>query len=381
MRVVIDYRAALRERSGVGEYAHQLAASLLKIRASECTNQPPIDLTLFSSSWKDRYQAGADLQLARTIDRRVPVGVLNFAWHRLEWPPIEVLAGAGFDVAHSMHPLLMPARHAAQIVTIHDLNFLHYPERTRAEIRRDYPALARSHAHRADRIVVVSQFTAREVTRLLDVTPDRISICSPGAPDWRPRSGPPPQDGYVLFFGTLEPRKNVGVLLDAYEQLAGRRRNLPPLILAGKDTEQSKEWLERIRRAPLAGLVRHVGYIDPAKRRALYDNALMLVQPSFEEGFGIPVLEAMTVGVPVIASNRGALPEVVGDAGTLVDPEDADAIAGGIERLLDDESTVAAMSAKGMARAQHYSWERTAIETLKAYTEALAHRRVSEGSA
>ena len=152
------------------------------------------------------------------IDRRVPVGLLNLAWHRLGWPPAETLTGGAFDVTHSLHPLLLPSRAAAQVITIHDLNFLTHPERTRAEIRRDYPALARAHAHRADRIIVPSQFTAGEVERRLGVPADRISVCSPGAPDWTPRDAAP-DGGYVLFFGTLEPRKNVGGLLDAYETL------------------------------------------------------------------------------------------------------------------------------------------------------------------
>src|SRR5204862_5597844 len=146
----------------------------------------PLELTLFSSSWKHRFVPDRELAGAAAIDRRVPVGVLNFAWHRLEWPTAETIAGGAFDVAHSSHPLLMPARRAAQVITIHDLNFLSHPERTRAEIRRDYPALVRAHAQRADRVIVVSRFTASEVERLLQVPSDRISICSPGRPEWQP---------------------------------------------------------------------------------------------------------------------------------------------------------------------------------------------------
>jgi glycosyltransferase involved in cell wall biosynthesis len=224
------------------------------------------------------------------------------------------------------------------VVTIHDLDFLTHPERTRAEIRRDYPALARKHAHRADGILVVSHFTARQVERRLGVSADRISVCSPGAPPWRPREAPPADGGYILFFGSLEARKNVGGLLDAYEHLLARRRDLPPLVLAGKATEASRGWLERLERAPLKGAARHIGYIDPANRRAVYDGARLLVQPSFEEGFGIPVLEAMTAGVPVVAANRGALPEVLGDAGPLVEPDEPEQIAAAIERLIDDEA-------------------------------------------
>ena len=153
MRVLIDYRPALRERSGAGEYTHQLARALLA--------SARVDLTIFSSSWKDRLAPGAELAGAALIDRRIPVRLLNLLWHRAGWPSIETLSSRTFDVAHSSHPLLMPSREAAQVVTIHDLNFLSHPERTRAEVRRDYPALARSHAQRADAIIVPSAFTAR----------------------------------------------------------------------------------------------------------------------------------------------------------------------------------------------------------------------------
>lgn len=376
MRVLLDYRAALRERSGVGEYTHQLARALLHSGGAG----PHVDLTIFSSSRKDRLGADPELAGAARVDRQIPVRVLNYAWHRLGWPAAETLAGADFDVVHSMHPLLMPSRRAAQVVTIHDVNFLRYPERTRAEVRRDYPALARAHAHRADRVVVVSQFTAGEVTERLGLPPERMSICSPGGPDWSPRAQAP-KDGYVLFFGTLEPRKNVGALLDAYESLAATRRDLPQLVLAGKATEQSGPWLERIQRAPLSRLVRHLGYIDPAARRDLYAGATMLVQPSFEEGFGLPVLEAMTVGVPVVAARAGALPEVGGDAVLLADPNDPASIAAQIERLLDDPALAEGCVTRGFARAGHYSWNRTASQTRVAYALAVAHRGARLGTA
>ena len=369
MRVLIDYRPALRERSGVGEYAHQLIRALLATFPAGATNGR-LDLTLFSSSWKDRFVPLPDLAGAHAIDRRVPVRVLNFAWHRLRWPTAEALARRPFDVTHSLHPLVMPARNAAQVVTIHDLNFLTHPERTRAEIRRDYTSLARAHAHRADRVIVVSRFTAKEVERRLGVPPDRISVCPPGAPDWTPRTTAP-RDGYVLFFGTLEARKNVGGLLDAYE----RMHDAPDLVLAGKATEGAGTWLDRIGRPPLAGRVRHIGYVDPSERRTLYEGARLLVQPSFEEGFGIPVLEAMTLGVPVVASNRGALPEVAGDAGLLVDPDDAGAIAGAMQRMIDDHAFAASCAARGLLRSRQFTWETTARRVFDAYQQAIdAHR-------
>ncbi len=378
MRVLIDYRAALRERTGVGEYTHQLARALLA--AASAPTGRPLDLTIFSSSSRDRLHADAGLAGAHLVDRQIPVRLLNLAWHRLGWPPAEMLAGGAFDVAHSLHPLLLPTRSAAQVVTIHDLNFLLHPERTRAEVRRDYPALARDHAHRADRVIVVSHFTASEAQRLLELPPDRISVCPPGGPSWTARSVQP-KDGYVLFFGTLEPRKNLGALLDAYEMLAGRRASLPRLVLAGKATEQSAPWLERLGRAPLKNLVTHLGYIAPAEREALYAGARLLVQPSFEEGFGLPVLEAMTAGVPVVAANAGALPEVGGNAVLLASPTDPSSFASAIERLLDDDQCVETCVTAGIARAASFSWAHTARTTLDAYEQAMTRRTATRGAA
>ena len=367
----MDYRAALRERSGVGEYTHELAAALLRLHPRN-GSRSPLELSIFSSSWKDRLRPSPDLAGAHAIDKQVPVALLNFAWHRLGWPAAETLTGEQFDVTHSLHPLILPARSAASVVTIHDLNFLTHPERTRGEIRRDYPALAREHAHRANAVIVPSEFTAHEVVTRLGVPRERVTVCSPGAPNWAPRSASP-KDGYVLFFGTLEPRKNVGGLLDAYEVVARAfQASAPELVLAGKATDESREWLARIERPPLKGLVRHIGYVDPSQRKELYAGARLLVQPSFEEGFGIPVLEAMTLGIPVVASDRGALPEVVGDAGLLVNPEHPSEIAAAIDRMLTDEPFAAKAVERGFTRAREFDWDRTARRVFDVYQLACA---------
>jgi len=372
VRVLLDYRAALRERSGVGEYTHQLVAALLR-RARSNGRGPTLDLWLFSSSWKDRLALEPEIAGAHAVDRRVPVSVLNFAWHRLGWPPAELLAGGEFDVTHALHPLILPSRHAAPVVSIHDLDFLRHPERTRAEIRRDYPSLVRDHAHRAKRIVTISEATARGIVEMLGVPRDRIVVAQPGAPDWAPLPERP-RDGYVLFLSTLEPRKNVGALLDAYELIGARglRPSVPPLVLAGKATEDARPWLERIERPPLRGLVRHIGYVDPNRRREVYAGARLLVQPSFDEGFGMPVLEAMTLGIPVVAANRGALPEVLGDAGLLVDPERPDEIADAIHRMVTDTALAEAGAARGRERARAFTWDRTAAMVYDAYRHACA---------
>jgi glycosyltransferase involved in cell wall biosynthesis len=373
VRVLIDYRPALRQRSGAGEYTHQLVKALVA-RFSPAGPSPVLDISVFSSSWKDRLAKDEELTGVRVIDRRVPVRVLNYAWHRLAWPPAEVLTGRRFDVTHSSHPLLMPTSSAAQVVTIHDLDFLTHPERTRDEVRRDYPDLARSHARRADQIIVPSEFTAAEVVRHFDVTPEHISVCPPGAPAWEAREAQP-ESGYILFLGTLEPRKNLGGLLDAYERVVSLARNVPQLILAGRATADSQPLLDRLKRPPLDGRVRQLGYVDSEKRRGLYEGARLFVLPSFEEGFGMPVLEAMTLGVPVVASSRGALPEIVADAGPLVDPEDPDALAAAIRRLIEDKAYAAACAERGVARARAFNWEHTAERVYETYQHAIARHQ------
>jgi glycosyltransferase involved in cell wall biosynthesis len=375
VRILLDYRPALRQRTGVGEYVHELARALV-------ASAPEGEfLSLFSSSWKDRLDRTA-VPGTGHVDRRVPVRVLNFAWHRLAWPPAEHLAQQAIDVVHAAHPLLIPASRAAQIVTVHDLDFLDHPDRTQAEIRRDYGDLAGSHAQRADQIVVVSRHTASEVEHRLGVDRRRISICRPGRPDW-PARQTEPATGCVLFLGTLEPRKNLDVLLDAYEKLIARHstnaHRIPSLVLAGRATPEADAVVARARRGPLAGHVELPGYIDPDRRRPLYEQALAFVLPSYTEGFGMPALEAMTLGVPVIAANRGALPEVIGDAGRLFDPVDSEALASHLHDVLGDPGLRARMRDAGWAQSRQFTWSDTASGVREAWTLSLAHRRERRG--
>jgi glycosyltransferase involved in cell wall biosynthesis len=367
MRILVDYRPALRARTGVGEYIRQL------VRAYTATHRD--EVALFTSSWKDRPAStlGAELR-ATVIDRQVPVSVLNYLWHRLEWPAIEMLAGRA-DIVHAAHPLLIPSRYAAQVVTIHDLFFLDHPERVRDEIRRDYPALSPGHARRADAIITSSLRTQRLIVERLGVAEDRVYCCPPGAPTWGTLGRAPnvPPAGYVLLLGTLEARKNVGVILDAFTRLA-RDRTAPKLVIAGAATPDASEWLARVSQPPLKDVVEYVGYVRDDAREALFAGARALVLPSFDEGFGLTALEAMSAGVPLVASNRGSLPEVVANGGLLLEPHDVDAWASAIDRIAHNDGWARELACAGLERAKTFTWEGTAARLGQAYRDAAARR-------
>jgi glycosyltransferase involved in cell wall biosynthesis len=371
VRIVLDYRPALRQRSGVGEFVHGLAGALA---ASPGADQ----FAVLSTSWKDRPDTRLAVELpgVQIIDRRIPVRPLTWAWNRLEWPPVEWLTGRA-DVIHAQTPVLIPASRAAQVITIHDLDFLARPESSRAEMRRDFPRLVRSHAARADHIVVSSRYAAAEVSRELSISADRITVCSPGAPAWtsaiaRARNGEA-QGESLLFVGTLESRKNIAGLLEGYARLRTHRPDAPPLVLIGRATDAERHLLQRAHEPPLAGHVTVAGYVSEDERRRAYRTARMLILPSLEEGFGLPVLEAMACGVPVVVSNRGSLPEVAGEAARPIDPANPDALAAEIERLLEVDAARRAI-AEGLTRAARYTWEAAARAARDAYRQAVTRR-------
>jgi len=372
LRILLDYRPALRQRTGVGEYVHELARALVATRTAD----RPESLSLFSSSWRHRLSPdvvpGADI-----VDLRIPVRLLNLLWHRTQWPPVERLADGRFDVAHSAHPLLMPARRAAQVVMVHDLDFMLHPERTRGEIRRDYPSLAPAHIRAADAVAVNSPHTASEVVRLTGLAREHIFVCPLGRPDWAPRAAEP-TGAPLLFLGSIEPRKNVGLLLDAYERLralrTGRGATTPRLVLAGAPGLDAEPILNRARGPALAAHVDVLGYVTPEARREVYASAMICVMPSHTEGFGLPALEAMTVGVPVVVADQGALPDVVGSAGVLFRAGDADGLAAALDGLISSPERRAQLRDAGLARARQFSWANTANRTREAWAYAVERR-------
>jgi glycosyltransferase involved in cell wall biosynthesis len=369
MHFGLDLRPSLSQPTGVGTYVLGIAERLPALA-------PDDQFHFFSASMKDRYPDRDWPDNVHLVDRRVPVRALNLAWNRLGWPPLDLFVGAPLDLVHSPHPLLVPARRARRIVTIHDLFFLKHPEMSDAEIRRDYVDLVREHAQRADGILCVSEHTASEARRLLDVPAEKIAVTPLGVdPGFRE---PVPEDavetslrrlrlprGGILYVGSEEKRKNLVSLVMAYLSLARRRRDVPPLILAGPGTS----WAQGGTR--IGPQIRATGYLPRNDVRALMASSSVLVLPSLEEGFGLPVVEAMAAGLPVVCTRGSALEEVAGDAAELVDPGDASGLAHAIERLLDDPDAAEALRRRGLERSQRFDWHDTAARTLAFYQKVL----------
>lgn len=371
VRVLVDYRPALRARTGIGEYVHELA------RAFAAGPSPRPTVTLFSSSWRDRLspERMAEFPGVAVVDRAVPVAALGWAWRRWGLPTIEHLAGS-HDVAHSPTPLRLPARHAAQVVTVFDLHFLDRPADV-GPAERAMAARVHTEVARADHVIAGSRYAADLVTTRLGIDADRVTTTPLGAPHWAPQVREARGDSpgrALLFLGTLETRKNVGLVLDAYEHLLARGHDVPPLVLAGGLGAGGAAWIERAVRAPLAAHVTVTGYVGDAERQALYTSARAVVVPSLDEGFGLPALDAMACGVPVIATPVGALPEVLGEAAMFAPLGAPELWADAILRTFD-ATHLTDLRARGLARAARFTWAATAAATLGAYQSAVTARR------
>jgi glycosyltransferase involved in cell wall biosynthesis len=366
MRVAFDLRPSLSKPTGVGAYVLSLARRLPIVA-------PEMEFIFFSASVRERYPDRRWPGNVRLVDRRLPVRALNFAWNRLGWPPIDLLfRGESVDLVHSPHPLIVPGRRAKHIVTLHDLFFLKHPEWTRAEIRRDYAPLVREHARRADGVICVSEFTASEARLLLELPEEKIAVIPNGIdPIFK---DPIPEAeveavltrrrlprGGILYVGTEEKRKNLVTLAMAYMGLARRRPDVPPLVLVGPGSYWAQGG------SVVGPQIRATGYLERREIRALMAASAVLVLPSLEEGFGLPVAEAMAAGVPVVCSRGSALEEVAGGAATLVNPHDTDSIAHGIERILDDKAYAEDQRQRGLAQSRKFDWDVAARQTVDFY--------------
>ena len=365
MRVALDASAAAKaEPTGVGRYVARLAGALLDA-------DPALELTLAVrlGRWRRRRHVWrpSGASAART----------HVAWFPSFWPG---LATKGCDVAHGPDARLVGGP-APQVVTIHDLFNLTSESWANDRFREQKQARYVEVAAQAARVICVSEATARDVATRLAVPRERTVVTPLGVDDsLRPLApeayGPAlarlgVKRPYVLFVGLIQPRKNLETVANVFARLAARVDDLS-LVLAGEDRLPEGRLRAILETTGATERVVRLGYAPASDLPALYSGASLLLFPSRDEGFGLPALEAMACGCPVVASDRGALPEVLGEGGLVFPPDALDDMEDAASRLLDEPEFRAAQAARGLARAAEHTWARTARATLEAYRAVSA---------
>lgn len=266
---------------------------------------------------------------------------------------------------HGLNQRLPSGKLRRTVATFHDL-FVLTAEYSTVEFRARFAAQARDAAERCDLLIAVSRFTANQVEEVLGVPRQRIRVVPHGI-RFDGLTGETPRESVILSVGAIQKRKNTLRLVEAFEQTPRGWR----LLLAGSTGFGSEEVLQRISRSPRRGDIELLGYVADERLKKLYARASIFAFPSLDEGFGIPVLEAMAAGVPVLTSRTGALAEVAGEAAVLVDAQNTGAIAAGLEDLMRNEALREKFAALGRDRAKGYSWERAVDQTWEVYRELL----------
>lgn len=273
------------------------------------------------------------------------------------------------------------------VVSIHDLSFEHLPDTFKRRSRTQLRFTVRRSARKAAQVVAPSEFTRQDIIATYKISPDRVTTISLAAPALfgpvvdakelqRVRHTYGIAGDYILSVGSIQPRKNLVRLVSAYARLCRARsvKDFPQLVIAGKRAWLYEETLRAIEETRASAPVIVTGYVPESDLPALYSGANCFIYPSYFEGFGLPPLEAMKCGTPVITGDTSSLPEVVADAGILVNPYDTEAIANAIERLVYDSALRAKLRAKGLNRARMFDWRDTAARTLEVYKRAVDNR-------
>ena len=369
MQIGIDARIVHYARGGISNYVLRLLPALAALDRTT-------EYIVFHSR-KDReparYRPGTNF---------CPVPCWTPSHHRWErWALSVEVARVRPDLLHTTDFIPPLGGYRRLVITVHDLTFLHYPQFLTAESFRYYNRQITWAVQRADHILTDSYASRDDLVNMLAVPKDKITVVHLAAdPMFRPLSPEHARSvaarydlrpGFLLCVGTLEPRKNVPGLLQAYRMLLDAQVTSAPLVIVGGKGWLYHEIFERITVLRLTEHVRFLHNVPDEDLPGLYNAAALLTTPSFYEGFGLPALEAMACGTPVVVSNRSSLPEVVGEAGLLTDPDDPTAIADELARVLTDASLRERLRAKGLAQAARFSWERAARETLVVYRSVL----------
>jgi glycosyltransferase involved in cell wall biosynthesis len=385
LHIGLDYTSAVRQGGGIGRYTRELVRALL---ALDPTNRYTL---LVADPRPLPAPPGPNARF-----RRLPLGDvwLHRLWHRARVPlPVEWLTGP-VDLFHQPDFVLPPARPGtATLLTVHDLTFVRDPDSAPPALRRYLGRVVPRSVARSDHVLADSAATRADLLEVYAAPPDKVSVLYPGVDArFRPPDDPAALAGvraryalgpepFVLSVGTLQPRKNSVRLIQAFARLLAARPGEPlQLVIAGSRGWQFDAIFAEVERQGLAGRVRFPGFVADEDLPALYGAAAVLAYPALYEGFGLPVLEALACGTPVVTSTRSSLPEAAGDAALLVDPLDVDALAGALGRLLNDGALRAALRERGLDHAARFTWARAAGELLGVY-RALASRARSRSPA
>ncbi|HSM56160.1 MAG TPA: glycosyltransferase family 1 protein [Candidatus Sulfomarinibacteraceae bacterium] len=365
MHIGIDARLPYYQMGGISRYILHLLPALADLDTDN-------NYTVFHS----RKDSRSYLPAAENFRGR---NLWTPCHHRLErWLLGAELLPRRLDVMHSPD-FIPPATGAShRVITVHDLGFLHYPQYLTEESRRYYSEQISWAVKEADQIAVDSEYTRQDLLAQLQVSPQKVHTIHLAASPTFLKSHDPETisrtlkslnlpSGFILFVGTLEPRKNIPTLLHAYRDLCRASAIDTPLVLVGSHGWLYEEIFETIEQLRLNGRVRHLSRISDEQLAHLYHSAGLLALPSYYEGFGLPPLEAMHCGCPVVVSNRASLPEIVGQDGVTLDADDVESWAATMERVLCDSDYRARLVAAGRQQARRFSWRKTAKATLELY--------------
>jgi glycosyltransferase involved in cell wall biosynthesis len=366
LRIGVDIRPFYEPLTGVGWYLYYLLHELARIDGVELVLFGDARITDLGPSLHADLPSNAQLCVFDLRNR--PLGRFDRPLTAAAYVAWIELAGCDvFFAANYFLPRLHSAVARKRVITIHDLTFKRFPELLQKETLENLDRQMSREIAIADAIICVSESTRRDLLRFYPVDPARaIAIHSGlGAPATAaPFDALPPR--YILFVSTIEPRKNLETLIDAYEMLRQRGVYDGALVVVGRIGWKSESLVKRLR-GP--GIV-HLDYLPAAQLATVYEKAEAFVFPSIYEGFGFPLLEAMSRGLPSIAARSSSLPEIGGDAALYFDPMDADALAAQLERVVSDSALREELARKGRARAAEFRWEDAAEKTLEVLRRA-----------
>jgi glycosyltransferase involved in cell wall biosynthesis len=374
MKIVIDIQPIFKYKTGIGWYTQKLLKQLN-------SNEIIFEGHGFNFLNRNNIQNDlANLKFKNKINSLMPYGIYRRIWHYL---PISynALFDSNADIFHFFNYIVPPKIKGKVIVTVYDMVYKLYPETmTKRNYKRLDKELKRS-VDRADKIITISENSKNEIIKFLNVDATKIEIVYPGIDRInytkkysndeinKVKKKYKLPSKYILYLGTLEPRKNIVRIIESYSKLKTQINEQIYLVIAGKKGWMYEEIFKKVESLGLENDVIFTGYVDEIDKHLLYKMSEVFVFPSLYEGFGMPVLEAMAAGVPVITSNTSALPEVVGDAGILINPNDVEELANAMKKVLEDKDLKQKLIKKGLTQSLKFSWEKSARKLLEIYKE------------